>query len=140
MKKLCVLRVPWLTEAVIELLRRILQALGFEMVLLEPEEVGAVTPDDTVLVIIDGALDGDADICNGLEGVLSRGAQVVGVWPPGADAGTLPTIIGRRGSGVTTCDEPGMRELVDVTRSGSEAWIQPGGQPMPERPLKRGGC
>ena len=138
MKKIYVLRVPWLTDAIVEVLRRILQALGFELVLLSPEAAGEVEPDDTVLVAIDDALDGDAETCGGIEGVLSRGASVVGVWPLGQTGATLPVILGRVGSGSTTCTEDGIRQVVDT--AGDEVWLEPGGQPMAERPLKRGGC
>lgn len=140
MKKLHVLRVPWLTEAILDLLRRILGALGIELVVLDPEEAGAILPDDTVLVLMDDALDGELESCAGIDAALSRGAQVVGLWPPGLARGALPAIIGRRGSGATTCDEPGLRELVGASANGGETWVAPGGQSMPERPLKRGGC
>jgi hypothetical protein len=135
LKKLHVLRVPWLTEAVLELLRRNLEALGIELVVLEPEEVGAIVPDDTVLVLINDALESSPESCAGIEDALSRGARVIGLWPPGQAGGTLPAIIGRRGTGTTTCDGPGLRELVDASETGGETWLAPGGQSMPERLL-----
>ena len=138
MMKVCVLRTPWLTQAIIDALRRILQALGLELVIVEAEKIQAVTSDQIVLVVIDEALDDDAEVCAGIEGALSRGGSVIGVWPPGSASGILPSIIGRKGTGVTTCDEQGMRNVTD--RSSDEVWLGPGGQSLPERVLKRGGC
>ena len=140
MKKIFVLRAPWLTDVHIALLRRLLQAIGFELVLLAPEEASAVGSDDVVLVMISAALDADVTTCSGIGAAQSRGAAVVGVWPPESNwvSYKIPSVIARTGSGTTTCDGPGLRKVTDP--SGAPVWLDPRGQRFPEQPLPRGGC
>lgn len=142
MNRVFVLRTTWLTDQIVEMLKRLLGALGLELQLVEPDEldevVAACVPEDVLLVMIDRLLDEDAPGCEAIVRVAGSGARVVGVWPPNHVGGDVPAILQRRAAGLVTCDAKGLGEL--LRSPGESVWLKPDGGSRADQPLKRGGC
>jgi hypothetical protein len=142
MNRVLLIKTSWLTPELVELLRRLLSELGFQVELLDAKQeevIGAdLAPGDVLMVVIDDALDQDVPACRVISESVRRGVRTIGVWPPGRSDSHLPTILNRTASGTVPCHRDAL--ATSLRDTGGQAWLEPDGKSRPEQPMKRGGC
>ncbi|WP_312414311.1 hypothetical protein [Shinella sp.] len=101
----------------------------------EPQHVEE--DDVTLIVILTPECVEDPTLEEEVGRAVGSGGRAVGIWPPECEAGALPPILGKIGSGVVTWDP---EALADVLADVETVWETPAGEPRTAPKTKRNKC
>ncbi|MCB4767106.1 hypothetical protein LGR54_00670 [Ancylobacter sp. Lp-2] len=100
-------------------------------------EVNDEEDDVTLIVVLTPECADDPQLEGAVGSAVGSGGRAVGVWPKGAEERTLPSILGKIGSGAVVWDS---KKLAAVLSDEESTWDTPAGEPRVAPKTKRNKC